>query len=445
MPVNTKYKGYDKAIKKVERVRDFNEGEDAVKDAGKLYLPRLGAQTNGEYDSYKMRGVLVPAVSPTAVAVTGAIMRRPAVLTPSIETFESDVDGDSTTINEFTSRMIKELLLAGGAAYLVEYDESQSKPIVKQYTKENVINIHSSFVVLRQFYTETDPKDKFNVITKEEYIELTFDEEGSYIQNVWRQKGAGSNGEFAIVETVKPTIRGTALNYLPIVYTASGESFIGDSDPILLNLTNVNWDQYRLSTDLRHGQHFAALPTLNAFGDMVDENGVRKQLTVGPGRVNIIPDTDARIEVTEVSGAGFASLVQSINEDIEVMASIGAKMLTSESGGVKAAETARIDASSETATLSTIANKVDMAMADLLSIMAEWGAWPDAEYKINRDFIDVKMDAAQMTALLKVYQSGGMSLMSFLYQLQKGELLPPGVGPEDEAGRIETTGVDFEV
>ena len=32
MPIDTKYTGYDEAMKKVGRVRDFAEGSDAVKD-----------------------------------------------------------------------------------------------------------------------------------------------------------------------------------------------------------------------------------------------------------------------------------------------------------------------------------------------------------------------------------------------------------------------------
>jgi len=211
-----------------------------------------------------------------------------------------------------------------------------------------------------------------------------------------------------------------------------------------LHLANVNHDQYLLSTDHRHGLHWTALPTMFLFGDLRDEDGNKKQIKVGAGTANHIDDTEARVELLEFTGQGLGSIKGAVDDDISTMASIGAKMLTNESGGVKAAETARIDASSETATLSIIANTVDQAMKQILLFITDWLNIPTIEFEINRDFIDVKLDPQALTALLQTWQSGGISLNSFLYQLQKGELLPPDITAEDEEGRIEAS-VDFDL
>ena len=45
MPINTEYDGYKLALEKTTRVRDFGEGEFAVKAKGDIYLPVLGGQT----------------------------------------------------------------------------------------------------------------------------------------------------------------------------------------------------------------------------------------------------------------------------------------------------------------------------------------------------------------------------------------------------------------
>ncbi len=441
MPINTKYNGYDEAMKKVARVRDFAEGSDAVKGAGEKYLPKLGGQSKDDYDSYKTRGYLIPAVSPTAKAVKGSIMRRPPVFNPTgAEYLLDNFTGTGVSVNEFVGDMITELLYAGGIGYLVEFDEM---PFAKPYTRENIINFSKDYIVLSQSYVVQNEQDRYEQETKTEYLELTFDEEGNYIQRIWRETVGGGKFEVQGEPTI-PTNRGEPLKEIPFVYSSVGKVGIVNTDPILLHLTNVNHDQYLLSTDHRHGLHWTALPTMFLFGEMVDDKGKQIQIKVGPGSANQVGDTDARAELLEFTGQGLGSIKTAVDDDISTMASIGAKMMTNESGGVKAAETARIDASSETATLTVIANSVDQTMLQLLTIMSEWGGFTQPDFKINRDFIDIKLDPQALLALLQTWQSGGMSLNSFLYQLEKGELLPPKVTAEDEEDRIDT-GPDFDL
>ena len=436
MPVNTQYNGYDLAVKKSTRVRDFGEGEFAVKPKGDVYLPVLGGQTAEDYDAYLTRGFIIPAVEPTSLAICGAIMRKHPVFDPtgSIDYLLEDFDGEGNSATKFVEGMIKELLYSGSAGYLVEYSD---KAVVKQYKRESIINVSDDYIVLMQEYQEYDKDDKFVQHTKIEYLELTYDENGNYIQNLWREKENGGK-EFGIVDSFMPTNRGVALTSIPFVFS---DKLI--TDPILLHLATTNLDQYRMSTDHRHGLHWTALPTMFLFGDLRDEHGNKKQIKVGAGSANHIDDGEARVELLEFTGAGINSLKAAIDDNVKTMASIGAKMLTDGSGGVRSAETSRIEASSETATLSTIANTIDSTMAEILEILAVWMGAPVPEFAINRDFIDTNLDPQSLLAYLQVFQSGGMSLDSFLSLLVKGELLPKDITAEDEADRIETTGNDF--
>ena len=436
MPVNTQYNGYDLAVKKSTRVRDFGEGEFAVKPKGDVYLPVLGGQTAEDYEAYLTSGFIIPAVEPTSLAICGAIMRKHPVFDPtgSIDYLLEDFDGEGNSATKFVEGMIKELLYSGSAGYLVEYSD---KAVVKQYKRESIINVSDDYIVLMQEYQEYDKDDKFVQHTKIEYLELTYDESGNYIQNLWREKENGGK-EFNIVDSFMPTNRGVALTSIPFVFS---DKLI--TDPILLHLATTNLDQYRMSTDHRHGLHWTALPTMFLFGDLRDEHGNKKQIKVGAGSANHIDDGEARVELLEFTGAGINSLKAAIDDNVKTMASIGAKMLTDGSGGVRSAETSRIEASSETATLSTIANTIDSTMAEILEILAVWMGAPVPEFAINRDFIDTNLDPQSLLAYLQVFQSGGMSLDSFLSLLVKGELLPKDITAEDEADRIETTGNDF--
>ena len=436
MPINTKYAGYEEEIKKVTRVRDFDEGSDAVKAKGEKYQPKLSGQSKDEYEAYVARTYLIPAVAPATTAISGSVTRKEPVFNPvGAEYLKDDFNGENGSVDEFISGMVKELLHAGGVGYLVEFEDNA---ITKTYTRESIINPTKDYIVLTQSYIQQDPKDKYIQNEMTEYLELMLDTEGNYVQNVWREEGKN----LVIVDTITPTNRGEALKYIPFVYAGNGT--IKDSDPMLLHLANINWMHYLRSAGEGHGLHWCTLPTGFVFGDLRDDKGKKQGITVGPGRFNHIDDNEARAEFLEFTGAGMGAVATNLNSLKSDMASVGAAMLTDESGGVKAAETARIDASSETATLSVIANIVDSTMDQLLTIIADWGGFSKPEFEANRDFIDLKLNPQELLAYLQVVNAGKMSLSSFLNLLVKGELLPKGITAKDEEGRIET-GPDFDL
>jgi hypothetical protein len=434
MPIDTRRKGYDKAMTLCKKVNDFYNGEDAVKDAGEEYLPRLSGQSIVDYQNYKSRGFVVPAVKATTNAIIGAIMRKDPVFDPVFSYLKTSIDGAGKNINMFCIDAIRNLLLNGGAGYLVEY--SNDAYVVKEYSKGDVINFGDNFIVLQQIYSKQNEKDKYDTVYDYEYLELFIDDDGYYKQNLWRKVA----GKYTVVDQAIPTKKGKPLTEIPFVFMHIGDDFHLDSKPILNDLANANCDQYKLSTDLRHGLHWTALPTLFLFGDLSNDDGEEVNVSMGAGVANHIPTTDARVELLEFSGAGLSAIEKAISNTIQTMASIGARMLSDQSGGVKAAETARIELSSETATLMTIVNIVEDALEKILAIIKGWSGVDNGFIELNRDFIDVKLDSQSLLALLQTWQSGAISLNTFLYQLEKGELLPSGVTADDEENRISMGG-----
>jgi len=70
--------------------------------------------------------------------------------------------------------------------------------------------------------------------------------------------------------------------------------------------------------------------------------------------------------------------------------------------------------------------------------MAEWmGVTDDITVELNTDFVDVKLTPQEVTALMQTWQSGGVSHETFLWNLQRGEMLPPNISIEDERSRVE--------
>lgn len=120
------------------------------------------------------------------------------------------------------------------------------------------------------------------------------------------------------------------------------------------------------------------------------------------------------------------------------MAVLGAAVFHRDGKGVEAAETARIRTSGETNLLAGIVTAVEETILAVLQCAAAWMSVTDAiEVTLNRDFVDTKLDGPKLTGLVAAYQSGGLSLQQFLYNLQQGELLAPDTDIEQEAASLE--------
>ena len=55
---------------------------------------------------------------------------------------------------------------------------------------------------------------------------------------------------------------------------------------------------------------------------------------------------------------------------------------------------------------------------------------------INRDFIDATLDPQTLTALLKSYISGAISLDTFLFNLRQAEMMDPARSIKDEIASL---------
>ena len=443
MPIYTKHPEYEQQLPKVSRVRDCFEGSDAVKAKAEEYLPRLDEQPDTKYNAYKKRGFFLPVVKSTIVAFIGAIMRKdPVVEVPEVINYLiKDTDGNGRTLALLASKIIGELNQSGRSGILTEHNGE--RPIFVMYKFEQIINRTPKSIVLSQSYDIVDPKDKFKITQGVEYLELTFDEDGFYIQNLWRKESKS----WKIIKTITPTKRGKKLDFIPFSIANTLELSWATTDPAVLEIADVDLDHYRLSTDLRHGLHYTALPTMFLFGEMKDEKGHDVAITVGAGSANHINDSDGRAELLEFTGAGLGAINTAIDKDTLVMANLGAKMLQNPTSGVRSAETSRIEASGESATLSTIANVTEAQLIQCMGWALDWeGSTGDVSVKLNRDFLDTKLDPQMLSALLSTYHGGGMSLDSFLNTLFKGEIIPADRTIEEEKELIEkdNEGVDLD-
>lgn len=436
MPVTSTHPLYDANVVFWQRCRDAYEGEDAIKERGKAYLPRLGGQDDYEYGGYRTRAMFYEATGRTVDGFVGAIARKdPEITLPAkLEPLMEDATTDGLSLPELIKRVCAEAMLIGRGAILVDFHDEQQRPYLALYTAENVINWRKDRVVLTETVYEPDPEDDFKLNAIEQCRELRLDN-GVYIARLWRRaKNERGDLEWTIYKVLNPNNRGKPLKEIPLYWITP----LGRTDtivkPPLLGLVNVNLSHYRTSADLEHGRHFSGLPTLYVTG-MDPETA--PQVHVGSTSALIIPEVAAKVGYAEFNGQGLGSLENALTEKEHMMAVLGAAVFADGKKGVEAAETARIRTSGETSLLMGVVQAAEACLTAALTAAAEWaGAPAKIEVHLNREFQDITLDPATLTGLVAAYQAGAITIEQLLYNLQAAEMLAPDTDLEEEAAKI---------
>jgi len=449
-------------LDQIRRARDAFKGTDAIKATGYIgamprdeeYLPRLGGQSEEDYENYKRRAVFYAAMNRTVVALVGALCRKPSQIDNGemLSEFMKDVTGTGIPFDEFLKRIESEIMVSGRVVICVDrMDNETNRPYLVWYKSEDCTNWFTSkssnfsqtleTVIFKESYYDVDGDNQYQQVVRDQYREYTMVNGQSVVnlhQPVNKSKGGTITGaeQYEIVQTKVLTNRGKPLGFLPCtMIVSSGEDFEVPTPP-LLDLVDVNIAHYRNSADFEHGLHWTALPT-PWFSGLSDASS---QISIGSGAAIILPDPASHAGFLEFSGAGLTQISGAMKHKEALMSTLGARMLSSGMDQSTSAEVVRINVSGEISALINVAKSVSRCVGRALRMVAVWENQKGAEkveVHINEDYVDTKLGAADIQALLGAYQGGALSLDTLLWNLEQGERLPMGRTIEDEIALIE--------
>lgn len=436
MPINTAHPLYEANLRRWKKCRDAYEGEEAIKQAGEKYLPKVDpGQSAEEYIAYKRRALFYDAVARTADGFAGAVSRKEHVVAvpDQVRPVLSSLTLEGSGLRELVKRVVVELLLTFRCGLLVDYSEEEERAYLALYRAEDIFFWSETEIRLAETVYEPSKNDPLALVAVEQIRQLHL-VEGKYTVTVWRKGDALpiSTGGWAPVSETVPTHRGRAFEALPWFWVSAQGRSGAISRPPLLGLVDVVLSHYRSSADLEHGRHFAGLPTLWVSGCTAET-----PISVGAASAIILSEPSARAGYAEFTGQGLESLENALATKERQMAALGAAIFAEGKKGVEAAETARIRSTAETSLLASIVSAIEESIEAALKLLAEWmGALGDVDVRINRDFIDTNLDPAALLALVKAFQAGAVGLETFLFNLQQGEMLPPDMDVQQEAARL---------
>lgn len=426
-----------------EMIDDIISGERAIKEAGERYLPALKGQTNSDYSSYKSRGKFFNATGRTLQGLMGGLFRKPVdvKLPPSVDALRSSIMSTGQDDLTLYRKVAASILKYGRAGLLVDSLEKNS-PYIALYKPQHITNWRTEFIdgrevltllVLQETIEEPKADDPFKLVCVGSFRVFRLLENQVEV-TVWK---ADEDGNYIQIDEKFPKIKGRALDRIPFIFIGADSNTSEVNKPPLLDMAYVNINHWRLSVDYNHGLHFCALPTPWRAGFDSSE----EQVGIGPLQLWEASDYNAKCGYLEFTGQGLVSVSKAMSEDKEDMAVLGARIIEQTRSRVETAEAARIRQSGESGTLIGISNNISDGLTEAMKLVARWiGASEELYVKLSTDFVDSKMEPQEITALLSTLQSGSISLDTFLWNLQQGELLPPDRDIEDEKLKIEAEG-----
>ncbi len=460
--------GYDKRISQWTKVRDVLEGEDQVKFRQAIYLPRPRGMKKIDYANYLARTNFYAVSDRTLRGLVGLVFRvDPVVNLPDrMKRLEEFASPEGYDLDQLIREALREVLSLGRYGLLVDLPlegegDAEATPFFATWRAEEIFRWeekvdprtgirHPTRIVVMEEPTVANEQEE--TIIREMFIA----EDGTYKIQKWREvetettstrtsrttSGITSNffvsGSFEKMGAeVTPKRFNQPLRRIPFIFINPYDLRTRADKPPMLDLTNVNLGHYRNSADYETALHMIGSPTPYAFG-VKDEQAPK---VIGPFQIWHAPSKDVRVGMLEYTGQGVATFRLAMRDKEDRMAVLGARLIRSDGAEREnvTAETTRLEAREETSVLLSSAKNVEKAFQRAARFAALWvGVNPDAvEIRLNRDFVETRLSAQELTALVAAWQEKGMSEETLHFNLQRGEIVPPDRKFEDERAAIE--------
>lgn len=415
------------------KIRDCFKGERAIKDGGEIYLPRLGGQSNEDYDNYKRRALFFPITGKTATTMVGlATTKAPKCKFPTtMESYFKD-SAAKYQFTEFYVTIFTEVTLMGRYGVLIDAPlGGEGNPVFAPYIAENIVRWVEDAdtgapidILFREYNYKRDPNDEFKLDLELRYRRCMLID-GVYTVKLY-------NDDLQEQGSVQPTFTGSTIDYIPYVPFGSSGIHMGVDRPPMLDISTINLSHYLSSADLEWGRHITGLPTPVATG--VDAS---TKLHIGGTAAWILPAPESKAFYLEFLGQGLGSLENAMKEKVGLMASVSARLIDNSTRGSEAAETVRLRYMSESASLIHIIGSVEQGMNVLYNMLAKLMKLGESvEILFSREIIGLGITFKDLQILFDAYFQGGVSKETLLYNLRRLDAIDPNRKDADELEAI---------
>lgn len=467
--------------------RDAVAGTEAIKKRKTTYLPRPNGMTDSQYAGYLNRAVYFNGTRRTVQAYTGMLFRKDPVFMYDEdrimtqddiefhENFFGSVTLDGGSFTELMRQVMEEVIIVNKCGILIDYprlidefgnpqeftreevEQNSIQPTASIYPAESIINwfyIVTESKVLPVFFVLREEVQSLNIIGTIG-VQNTYRYRILYLENFdtpgaerrYKQiliepfpivtGSAPSARRLIVTEVTYPTINGQTIPFIPFyVVTDRGIDYRSNRPSMISDLVNINLAHFQNSASLENELFWVGVKTA-IFPGMTGSKS--SKITLG-GALGVPLESKPYILEASSSSGNSDEMIRKEQR----MAVLGAERLSPTGRYVASAETAAIQARSESATLGNTANAMSRAFSDIANFMLKWfGTNRRVSIQMNTDFYDKEITGKELIDIFENVQRGNLSFEAAFYNLQRRDVYPPGWNAEKEIERIRDTGSEL--
>lgn len=412
MTVKNTHPEYDRVLPEMILVRDFYDGERAVKEKTTTYLTPTVAQkidgmTKGSaglasYEKY-LEGARCPDLVKQAIeTMLGLMHKEDAVITvpPKMEPLLGAITQQGGSIQSLIRRINEQQLISGRCGLLLDADENKDAPYISLYHGESIRNwgeitskdglvSQLKMVVLDEPFESVDD---FKWMKKESYRVLSLFRDGE-LPPIYK---TGVFEDIYDESAMHPVMLiGNTLQDIPFVFINTKTHLSTPDLPPLLGLAYRVLGIYRSEANYRYHLYMQSQDTLVRVGHMGDKT---EPVRIGAGAVlDVNIGGDAKF--IGVNSGGLSEERLAIERDYDRAESMAMKFLEKKAAESNDALITRKN--SQTSSMTQIAKTSAEAVEIILKKMALWmGLNPDdVRVTAYTDFGDSLITASDVISL----------------------------------------------
>lgn len=439
--ISTHHPLYDDYAPAYQVMADTIAGEDDVKDRGERYLPMKSgiraikdkSKRTTAYLNYLNRAEFPELVSPTVRGSVGIAHEKPAniELPPGMEEIRNKATADGMSLDDLHQMITTAIMTYGRCGLLPGVADGEFQ--ITLYDATQIINWDDTnnvtdYVVLDESGLVRN-RTTNAWTTEDRFLELKLSETGAY-------EASRYNGNTEVEVVGATTKSGGALNFVPFVFANTSNLLPNPDDVPLYGLAKIALRVYMLDADYMQGLHMTSEPTpwVSGFDDPAGavRDGTAPR-TIGAANIWILPK-DGQAGFLEFNGPGLSAQASAISSSLERAVTFGAQLLSENSRSAESGDSRRLRLRSQRSLLRQVAITSAAALERALRNIALWSGMDENAVNVKPylDFDDYSLDPQKLTALIAGWQSGGYSKQTLFYNLQRGDMIPPGQTYEEE-------------
>lgn len=428
-------------------VRHCMEGDEAIKRAGRIYLPMpdpadQSKDNQARYSNYKDRAVFYNVTRRTVDGWNGQVFSREPIarFADSMDDLWYDIDGSGTSLDQQAKLALGSVMAYGRGGLLIDYPrtsggltikdirENNIRPTIHFYGPTSIINwqmrkIGATYVPSLIVLKETDScigSDGFSIDTNEQCRVLRLTPDQRYIVEVWQKtkddKWYKSESYVMLDAKGEPITR---ILFFPLGIMSN--NFDIDLSPTY-DLATLNIAHYRNSADYEDSCFMVGQPTPVVTGVTQEwvEEVFKGRMELGSRAVIPLP-VGGNALLLQVNPNSMT--MEAMKHKEAQMVALGARIIKDDSVSKTLGES-QMDAAGDSSILATAAKNISLAYSKALHIcgymMGLRGGREEYQYCLNTDFPAARLTPNERAQLILEWQAEAISQSEMRAGLRRG-------------------------